>query len=313
MYDKITLWLPRTRETPDVDKYLTNATNKSHSDTGELLCTNGYCKNMNVCIREAGISIIGSLPKFKYGTNIQPLDRRTTPQAIEELSDSLHLDVRKSKVTGLEFGDTFLTQEPVGRYFSRLERHSKMARIPLADGALYFRPKGKYPQRELVFYDKKKEIIDSGGDLPAGYDGCNCLRYEIRLKSREISKISKLISIDITASTLSEICVYETLIKKWQDEYFSIIKKNMKVDNGTIKTPKEGIELLFAKLLAQTEPSVIDGFIEELKQSKALVDRQAVHRLRKRIYEIMSRAGVHEEDELIKELDDEIRNAGSYY
>jgi hypothetical protein len=103
------------------------------------------------------------------------------------------------------------------------------------------------------------------------------------------------------------------LLKKWQDEYFSIIKKNMKVDNGTIKTPKEGIELLFAKLLAQTEPSVIDGFIEELKQSKALVDRQAVHRLRKRIYEIMSRAGVHEEDELIKELDDEIRNAGSYY
>lgn len=309
MYDKITLWLPRTRETPDVGKYLTNATDKSHSDTGELLFTSGYCKNMNVCIREAGISIIGSLPKFKYGTNIKPLDRRTTPQAIEELSDSLHLDVNKSKVTGLEFGDTFLTQEPVGRYFNRLERHSKMARIPLADGALYFRPKGKSPQRELVFYDKKKEIIDSGGDLPAGYDCANCLRYEIRLKRKEINKLSD----NMTASTLSEICVYEALIKKWQDEYFSIIKKNMKVDKGTIKTPKEGIELLLARFLAQTEPSVIDEYIEELKQSKALVDRQAVHRLRKRIYEIMSRAGVHEEDELIKELDDEIRNAGSYY
>ena len=74
MYDKIKLWARRTRATPDVSKYLDKVVNQIDVETGDI-CTFGSLSGLKVSIYTGGISVIGSLPKFLYGSNIYPLDR----------------------------------------------------------------------------------------------------------------------------------------------------------------------------------------------------------------------------------------------
>lgn len=54
------------------------------------------------------------------------------------------------------------------------------------------------------------------------------------------------------------------------------------------------------------------GFLEELKDAKVFDDRKCYTRLKKKIIEVVNKAGVSISDEDIRELDDEIKNVGAY-
>ena len=51
---------------------------------------------------------------------------------------------------------------------------------------------------------------------------------------------------------------------------------------------------------------------EELKEAKTFVDRKNYTRLKKKIQDIATKAEISVSDELIKELDNEIKNVGAY-
>ena len=114
MYDKLKLWAARTRATPDVGKFLDNAKDQIDHATGEIR-TFGSLDGLKVSVFTGGISIIGSLSKYLYPNNIYPLDRHSTAEAMEKLSDSLHLNISDAKITGLEFGTQFVMRHNPGR------------------------------------------------------------------------------------------------------------------------------------------------------------------------------------------------------
>lgn len=130
MYDKVKLWAMRTRETPDVSRFLDKAKDQIDYETGEV-CTFGSLEGLKVSIYTGGISVIGSLPKFLYQNNVYPLDRHGTAQAVEKLSDSLHLPIADAKVTGLEFGRAFVMKHSVENYLSKLGDMPKLLRYHL--------------------------------------------------------------------------------------------------------------------------------------------------------------------------------------
>ena len=115
MYDKLKLLYPRMRGTPDISGYLDKAKEQTDLKTGEV-CIFGSLDGLKVSIYTGGYSIIGSLAKYLYPSNVYPLDRHSTVQAIEKLSDALHIDMKEAKVTGLEFGTQFVMRKPVDEY-----------------------------------------------------------------------------------------------------------------------------------------------------------------------------------------------------
>ena len=161
MYDKVKLWAIRTKATPDVSKFLDRAKDQIDHETGEI-CTFGSLEGLKVSIYTGGISIIGSLAKYFYPNNIYPLDRHTTAQAIEKLSDSLHICVDDAKVTGLEFGTQFVMAHPVENYLSKLGDMPKLLRYHFDVGTLYYKPKGKQQPKVFAFYDKKADAVAKG-------------------------------------------------------------------------------------------------------------------------------------------------------
>lgn len=310
MYDKVKLWTMRTRATPDVSKFLDKAKDQIDHETGEV-CTFGSLEGLKVSIYTGGISIVGSLAKYLYPNNIYPLDRHTTAKAVEKLSDSLHISLDNAKVTGLEFGTQFVMAHPVESYLSKLGDMPKLLRYHFDVGTLYYKPKGKQQFKTFVFYDKKNDAVAKDMALPVGFDRANLLKYEMRINGRLPQQLGVP---EVTAATLSERPFYRLMVKRYQDSYFAISKLNqVKTDvMSEIKTVSDAFDVLVARLINQSDQTQIAAFLEELKEAKVFGDRKSYTRLKKKIQEVAAKAGVTVSDELMKELDDEIRNVGAY-
>ena len=310
MYDKVKLWAERTRETPDVSVFLEKAKEQADLDTGEV-CVYGSLDGLKVSVYTGGISIVGSLPKFLYKSNVCPLDRHSTVRALEKLSDSLHIKISEARVTGLEFGQAFVMKHPVESYLSKLGDMPKMLRYHFDVGTLYYKPRGRQQPKVYAFYDKKADAAAKGIALPVGFEDANLLKYEMRLNGRLPQQMGVP---GVTASTLTESGFYRLMVRRYQGGYYSISKQNqVKTDiMSEIKTVTDAFNVLVARLIIQGGQTQIAGFLEELKEAKVFEDRKNYTRLKKKIQEVAEKAGITVSDEMIKELDDEIKNVGAY-
>lgn len=314
MYDKIKLFVQRNSGTPDVSGYLDEAKEQTDIRTGEVNVF-GSLEGLKVCMYVGGYSIIGSLAKYMYQSNIYPLDRHTTAQAIEKLSDSLHLDLKEADVTGVEFGTQFLMKKPPQVYINKLGDMPRRKRLLCAESTLYYTGTGSQQRQRqkqvLCFYDKKADAAAKGLIMPQGFERSNLLRYELRLNGRIPHQTGRH---TVTASTLSDREFYRQLFTMWEDNYFSISKLNGVKQNvmNEIKSVKDAKDVLFARLLSQSGKDVITDYLEELKQNNVFKDSKYYTRTKNALLEIGNNPKMAVSDEDIKELDNEVKNVGAY-
>lgn len=81
---------------------------------------------------------------------------------------------------------------------------------------------------------------------------------------------------------------------------------------SNIKTVSDAYDVLVALLISQSDQRQITAFLEDMKEGKVFKDRKNYTRLKKKIQEVANKASVTTSDELIRELDDEIKNVGAY-
>ncbi len=314
MYDKIKLFVQRNSGTPDISGYLDEAKEQTDIRTGEVNVF-GSLEGLKVCMYVGGYSIIGSLAKYMYQSNIYPLDRHTTAQAIEKLSDSLHLDLKEADVTGVEFGTQFLMKKPPQVYINKLGDMPRRKRLLCAESTLYYTGTGSQQRQRqkqvLCFYDKKADAAAKGLIMPQGFERSNLLRYELRLNGRIPHQTGRH---TVTASTLSDREFYRQLVTMWEDNYFSISKLNGVKQNvmNEIKSVKDAKDVLFARLLSQSGKDVITDYLEELKQNNVFKDSKYYTRTKNALLEIGNNPKMAVSDEDIKELDNEVKNVGAY-
>lgn len=79
-----------------------------------------------------------------------------------------------------------------------------------------------------------------------------------------------------------------------------------------IKSVTDAFNVFVARLISQSNQSQIADFLDELKGLGVFKDRKNYSRLKKKIQEVATKADAAVTDELIKELDDEIKNCGAY-
>ena len=310
MYDKVKLWIPRTRDMPDIGSLLDEAKEQTNLKTGEVSLI-GSINGLRVSVNVGGVSIVGSLTRLLYPNNIYPLDRHSTAEAVKRLSDSIHMDAGAARVTGLEFGKAFIMANPVECYLSRLGDMDRMLRIHLEKGTLYYKPRGRTQSRVIAFYDKIADACAKGMEIPRGFDNANMLKYELRFNG----KLTQRLNVPyVDASTLSEERFYRSMVRRYQETYFSISKANQisRNDMSEIKSMNDAYETFVARLMANSGEEQITAFMDELKEAKVFEDRKYYTRLKKKIQKIAAKAGSSVPDELSKELDDEIRNVGAY-
>lgn len=313
MYDKVKLWIDRYymgEQFYMLANYLDKAQQQTDLNTGEVK-TFGSLEGLKVTILMGGVSIVGSLPKFLYNSNVYSMSREATAQAIEKLSDNLHIDAAVAAVTELEFGTNFQMKHPVPNYLSKLGSMPRLQRYHFDPSTLYYKGKGKGKQQPKVFalYDKIADAKAKGMSLPEDLKPANLLRYEMRLKGRLAKQLSVC---QLTASTLTEVGFYDMMVERYKDSYFSISKQTQIKTNAMceIKTVTDAFNVFVARLLSKTDPDQISGFLDELKEGEVFEDCKYYSRLKKKLETIATKADIVVSDELIKELDEDIKNCG---
>lgn len=313
MYDKVKLWLDRAiigEQYQIIATYLDAAKQETDLQTGEVR-TFGSLEGLKVSIFVGGLSIVGSLPKYLYGSNVYSLDRHTTAHAVEKMGDALHIPIEQAAVTGIEFGTNFLMMHQIPDYLAKLGNMPRLSRYHFEPSTLYYKGTGKQQPKVFAFYDKIADATAKGMEYPEDMKGANLLKYEMRLNGRLPQQLGVP---EVKAKTLTETPFYRMMVKRYQDSYFSITKLNQIKTNvmSEIKTVSDAYNVFVARLISQTDQTQIGGFLDELKEAAVFEDRKNYSRLKKKIQEVATKANITMSDELMRELDDEIRNCGAY-
>ncbi|MBW0031349.1 phage/plasmid replication protein [Segatella copri] len=299
MIDKINLSLPRCRDMPDISGYLDNGNESSNVKTGEVSVF-GNVENIKVMQYFGGYSIQGSLPKFLYGNNVCQLTRKEVGQAIEKLSDRLHLPLNDARVTSIEVGANICLTKQHTAYTRLLGDMPRMQRVSMAD-SLYYQGSGKVHPRQYYFYDKVAEVRKSGGTMPQGLEAANMMRYEMRLNGRLPFQLSIP---EFKGSTLQDRKVYQELINRWLNGYLSINKLVNMEDEHLKKgmSVKEAQEVFIAQQIAKGGSSMIDEFIAKLKQNECFDNRLYYNRVKSNLQKLASKTKLSVDNGDIEEL-----------
>lgn len=315
MYDKVKFFVDRSiigSQYTNITNHLEKAKVETDQTTGETR-TKGTMNGLSIGVLGGGVFVEGSLPKYHYGSNIYPLDREGTKECIEMISDTLGINMSGADVVGIEFGTTFMMQYKVSAYLAKLGEMSRLQRYNFNADTLYYKGSGKIQPRVYTFYDKLADCKAKKLAYPSDFEDKNLLRYEMRLKGRLAYQLGVP---EVKASTLYDRQFYRELVRRYQDSYFSISKINELNPNAMkeIKNVSDAFNIFVARLLSQTEQPQrqIDTFINEIKAAGVFEDKKYYTRLKDKLNEIVTKDNITISNELIKELDDAIKNCGAY-
>ena len=315
MYDKVKFFVDRSiigSQYTNITNHLEKAKVETDQTTGETR-TKGTMNGLSIGVLGGGVFVEGSLPKYHYGSNIYPLDREGTKECIEMISDTLGIEMSGADVVNIEFGTTFMMQYKVSAYLAKLGEMSRLQRYNFNADTLYYKGSGKIQPRVYTFYDKLADCKAKKLAYPSDFEDKNLLRYEMRLKGRLAYQLGVP---EVKASTLYDRQFYRELVRRYQDSYFSISKINELNPNAMkeIKNVSDAFNIFVARLLSQTEQPQrqIDTFINEIKAAGVFEDKKYYTRLKDKLNEIVTKDNITISNELIKELDDAIKNCGAY-
>ncbi len=308
--DTISLTL-RKEQLPNIDLlaeiplYLTSISSEGLSYGKSTV--NGKLGSFDVTINEDRIKIRNaSLTKYYLGNSLSMMGRGAIKQAIEKMSDVLHLPIEKAEVQKFDFAKNIMLNNDVSLYLKYLGNYSHFKRLEQPNGINY-----KQVSKEFVIYDKIRETKHHREPLPQMYKD----RFMMRLESRYSNNLCKQFNLlSITASLLYDESFYMLVNDNWYKDYKNIDKiKNYKIDMEQVTT-KEQLKLLGVLSLVQMEggkSQALQNLKERYLQGK-LTKKQ--HYDLKALIEQSSTMKLQTvESDLILELNQKVKEAVKYY
>jgi len=265
----------------------------------------GYCSNL---------LIEGSLAKFYFGNNLYTLNIRQTQEAIEQLSDELHLYLSKASISRIDFGANFILTHPVNEYLLLLGAYKDYLPVKIGNESKYYWPRviQKPRPRELCFYDKIKESNHNNILIPQDLMQTNILRYEYKLKGR----LARQLEIGaITGQSLWQPDFFFMMGNIWAENYFEIEKKNILRPESMdrIRTVSDARDTLLAMLIVNDDKGLLEAFLRALKEQGVFPDPKYLSRLKRKLKEINLDVTMMDVHELIKELNHQVEETVEKY
>lgn len=249
----------------------------------------------------------GSLCKWLLGNNYQSMGRADVQQAIERLSDLLHLPMSRASITRLDVGCNFITQHPADVYLNHLGVLAYAKRLQQPNSLYYVKRDEK-----LCFYDKNREQRAKREAVPELYNGRNVLRLEQRYMCR-LPSVLKVPA--VTGASLYDEAFYMMLLDRWRDTYKAIRKINDTLLNFSIMKTRRDLQRLGILTLIDSvggEVAFINQ-INEARQRGEITPKQA-HDLREAVKQAgTAKDGVTIKSEAIAELDKKVNEAVKFY
>jgi hypothetical protein len=311
MYDTVNNWLDKekvgyTNLLSAIPPLLTNV-KETFCSTSQQISFTGNLKNYRVIVKERGVFLTGSLCKYYLNDNMQTLDRRRTEEAIDMLSDELHLPIAEAKVTRLDIAENLLMCYKVPYYFPYLGQSGRFTRLEQNNGVYY-----RLGNREMLFYGKLHEQRLKGVPIPEIMLNRNVLRYELRFKNRLCKQFNRF---EVLNSTLFEEEFYMEMLTRWRDTYLSIHKhRNSSFNLNTLNSMKDFEKQIFLLgIQSLGGESAMMQIIEQAKQRGMFKYNMDVKRIKDKVKKVCANPKLTEESDAILELDKKVVEAIRHY
>lgn len=268
-----------------------------HLDTEDRFIS-GDLGNLKLRMSPHTVSIKGSVCKYHLGNNLYSLNRETTKEAIESISDAVGLDMGKARVSRLDWSANISTELPPTLYMPKLGNLSRFTRTENPYSIYY-----NQTSKRLLFYDKKVEAKKKGVIIPNEFLDKNLLRYEMVLNKG----INKYLNTDVRGSALFREDTYKKVADLWIMHYHNINKLNDKGINiitANIRTEGDLDKALLTGLLKQLGMKEIELLFKRLKSEGIFKHNEYYSRLRSK-YKKMCQVEIDSED-IISEVNKKI-------
>ena len=301
MYDTIKI---RVESDMDISGYLESPRQSCDMETGEISYL-GKLKNFRIKQMPKLILFEGSLAVFHFNQNYDTLTRASTELALENLSDMTHLLLKNASVSRIDFGTNLLLKRPLINYFERFGVLSRFKKSDMFNGETI---SYKNTQQELIFYNKIDELRKKKIFIPDFLQGKNVLRYEMRYLRNLHRQLQRQ---KVFVSDLYDKDFFSKMVDRWESRYFSIIKNDILNSNYEISFENKSS---FIKSLALVGYLALGGdkfIVKEFNNRK--IKKFSKFTIRKSITEIKSIAISIDNDQVINELDEKVRQAAEMY
>ncbi|MDG1213072.1 MAG: hypothetical protein P8N20_03025 [Flavobacteriaceae bacterium] len=261
-------------------------------------CISAELGNLKVSMNPRTVSVRGSICKYYLGNNLYTLNRGTTKEALDSVSDAIGLDIKKASLSRLDWSTNISTSLPTTLYMPKLGYLSRHIRTENPNSIYY-----NQSTKRLLFYDKMKEAKKNKVIIPDEFIDENLLRYEMVLNKG----VNKHLNADIRGGNLYSEDIYFKVAKLWIKNYHSINKLNNKGINISIdkvKTEGDFDKALLTGLAQQLGMEEINQYLKLMKAKKVFNHNEYYSRIKNK-YRIMCNTEVDSED-IISEINRKI-------
>jgi len=217
MLDTFRLYLPQS-SVPDIELVSELPTRfsciQSHESYGRYWYS-GIYKNLKWSVREDGLSISGSLSKFKFGNNYTNLKQSDLQTVFEELNNVFGICLNNAKITQIDLGINLACKYPPYLYYKYLGRSPYYPSRNINNTTLTY----SNGTRSKQLYDKLKEMRSKGDKVPWSLSSLNILRFEVKYRKKWTRFFNKK---SIRVKDLLSDSFFNELKERLDEEFFSI-------------------------------------------------------------------------------------------
>ncbi len=284
----------------EVPCYMDEVAEHRYNNTAAIT---GSIGGLKVSISERQVKIKdGSICKWYKGNNYEEMSREDVRQAIEKLSDTLHLPMANATVYRMDIAHNMLMEHPPELYMKYLGVMRYAQRLQEPNGVYY-----KMSDRTICLYDKNKEQKDKRISIPEVFKETNILRCELRY----LSRLPKRLNVQrVTGGMLYDEFFWRHCNEQWLAMYMKINKINKNINGKDMRTVKD-FQTIAVRAYIEQQGGLI-RILEDIRERQMIgyITAKQAYDLRRTIKKAYKVDGVSVvRNELVDELDTKVAEA----
>ena len=290
-YDTITIVVyqkdvPNISFWDELPQYLTTA--KMYENKEGASYVKGYLDSLNVFISHSMLKIYGSLSKYCHKNNLKTLLLSEVRETLLNIGETLCFPLQQAIINRLDIAANIRVESSVSSYLLLFLKCKKFKKYIYEKEGTGF----KNDKKELVFYDKNKEIKRKSIN--------HLLRYELRLK-----RLGKIFKTPIKATEIYDPVFWNQMLDLWYNSYLDIEKCSKgKCDFYQVTGLKDLYDIALMQCCNNT-PTIYDQL--KIAEENGTLNKNTGKSIRKKLKNINSSLCPQDKNELIEELDNKMK------